>query len=70
MIVRVMFTSLSEVLEALLIVLNDARSTQYDYSFGSTSAQQVLASGLILRGEIDDVLSKLDDAGLGQHFLD
>lgn len=64
MTVRVFFTSLLEATEALLIVLQDARTTSYEYSFGSLSAKQVLSSGLILSGEIEELLGLLKDAGL------
>ena len=70
MTVRVFFNSLADAVEALLIVLNDARTSAHAYSFGSLSAKQVLASGLILSGEVEEVLSKLDDAGLAHYELD
>lgn len=39
----------------LLAVLTDARKTKHDYRFGPLSAQTILASGLLVEGEIDDV---------------
>lgn len=56
---RVLFDSLESAVEGLLTVLEDARETVFNYQFGSLSADQVYASGLILIGEIDEVLEKL-----------
>lgn len=57
---RFFFDSLAGAVEALLVVLEDARETEYSYRFGSLSADQVFASGLMLIGEIGEVASKLE----------
>lgn len=57
---RFFFESLAGAVEALLVVLEDARETDYSYRFGSLSADQVFMSGLMLVGQIDDVASKLE----------
>lgn len=57
---RVLFDSLADAAAGLLIVLDDARTTKHHYQFGSLSAEQVYASGLLLIGEVDEVLEKLD----------
>lgn len=57
---RFYFESLETAALGLLTVLEDARVTTATYSFGSLSADQVLASGLILVGDIEEVVSKLD----------
>jgi hypothetical protein len=56
---RFIFTEPSAAAEALLTVLEDARSTDKDYSFGSLSVDQVMASGLSLIGEIEEIADKL-----------
>jgi len=57
---RIMFDSLDAAVEGLLVVLEDARETVFKYSFGSLSAEQVYASGLMLIGEIEEVTHKLE----------
>lgn len=57
---RIMFDSLESAVEGLLIVLEDARETVFNYSFGSLSTEQVYASGLMLIGEIEEVAAKLE----------
>ena len=57
--VRFFFDSLDVAVEALVIVLEDARETDKEYSFGSLSAQQVLASGLVLVGDAKHLSDKL-----------
>lgn len=57
---RLFFDSEGGAAEALLVVLEDARETDFSYSFGSLSVDQIVESGLVLFGEIDDVLAKLD----------
>lgn len=58
--VRYFFDSLETAVEALLMVLEDARTTNLSYSFGSLSAQQVFSSGLMLVGEVEVICLKLD----------
>lgn len=58
--VRYFFDTQEGAVEALLLLLEDARTTDKYYEFGSLSADQILASGLILRGDIHDLLHRLD----------
>lgn len=62
---RFFFTSLADAVEALSVVLDDARNSDKDYSFGSTSPKQILSSGLILSGDISDVVTKIENLGIG-----
>lgn len=57
---RIMFHSLESAVEGLLTVLEDARETIFEYSFGALSAEQVYSSGLVLIGEISEVAAKLE----------
>jgi hypothetical protein len=56
---RFLFSSLEGAVEALILVLEDARTTSSEYSFGGLSAEQIYASGLSLVGEIDAVADLL-----------
>lgn len=67
---RYLFDSLDAAVEGLLTVLEDARETVFDYGFGSLSADQVYASGLVLVGEIDEVMHKLDQVPGSIRYLD
>lgn len=60
--VRIMFSSLEDAVDALIMVLDYARSTDKEFTFGSLSAEQIYASGLIIMGDAEaivDDLSKL-----------
>lgn len=57
---RFYFDSIDTAAQALLTVLEDARETERYYSFGSLTASQILSSGLLLTGEIDEVVAKLE----------
>lgn len=57
---RFFFDSLEAAAEGLIVVLLDARQTTAEYRFGGLSAKQLLASGLLLDGDIADVSLKLD----------
>lgn len=57
---RYLFDGLVPAAEALELVLLDARKTASKYRFGGLTAQQVLQSGLLLEGELDTILPKLD----------
>lgn len=57
---RFFFENLETAALGLITVLEDARTTKTVYSFGSLSADQVLASGLLLVGDIEEVASKLE----------
>lgn len=57
---RFFFDSLQAAAEGLLTVVLHARKTDDQYRFGGLSAEQVLASGLIIEGEIDDVASQVE----------
>jgi hypothetical protein len=67
---RYLFDSLDAAVEALLVVLEDARITVHSYRFGSLSADQVYASGLMLIGEIDEVCVKLDEIEGAHGYMD
>lgn len=57
---RFYFDSLQAAALGLVTVLEDARSTEATYSFGSLSADQVYASGLIVTGDIEGIAAKLE----------
>lgn len=57
---RIMFDTLESAVEGLLVILEDARETVFDYRFGSLSAEQVYASGLMVIGEAEEVARKLE----------
>ncbi len=57
--VRFFCDSLETAVEVLIIVLEDARETDKEYSFGSLSAQQVLSSGLLIIGDAQHLVDKL-----------
>lgn len=58
--VRIFFDSLEAAAEALLLVLEDARVTDRHYSFGTLSTSQILQSGLILIGDLEEILPRLE----------
>lgn len=61
---RVMVDSVESAAEALVAVLEHARSSKSDYEFGPINAESVMRVGLFLDGEIEGVLdSVLDVAG-------
>ena len=53
--VRFFFSDLPDAALGLLTVLEDARVTKRLYSFGSLTADQVLVSGLLVTGEVDEI---------------
>lgn len=59
--VRFFFDSLDVAVEALITVLEDARETDKDYSFGSLSTQQIMSSGLILVGDAQHIADRLKE---------
>jgi len=59
--VRFFFETMDVAVEALIVVLEDARETDKDYSFGSLSAQQIMASGLLLIGDAQHVVNKIQE---------
>lgn len=54
------FDSLGSAARGLEVLLIDARSTSRFYEFEGMSAQQLFNSGLILRGDIEEVCDKLE----------
>lgn len=68
--VRFFFNDKVEAVEALLLILEDARKTTREYAFGSTSIHQILDSGLLLQGDIEDVEKLLLERGLGSMYAD
>jgi hypothetical protein len=67
---RFLFDSLEAAVEALLITLEDARETVYEYSFGSLSADQVYASGLSIIGEAEEIARKLEQVNGATRYDD
>jgi len=61
--VRFFFDSLLAAVDALTLVLEDARTTSKSYSFGALSAEQVFTSGLLIVGEADEVAAKVEALG-------
>lgn len=57
---RFFFDTLQAAAEGLLTVVLHARVSEDRYRFGGLSAAQVLASGLILEGEIDEVADQVE----------
>lgn len=60
MTARFYFDSIETAARALILVLEDARVTTAKYGFGTLSADQVLASGLLLVGDIESIASRLE----------
>lgn len=58
---RIFFDSLDGAVQALTMVLMDARETDKDYSFGSLSVKQIMASGLMLTGDAEAILDSLKE---------
>jgi hypothetical protein len=58
--VRYQFDTLGSAADALLVVLLDARTTDSKYQFGGLTAPQILVGGLLLVGEVDNLLATLD----------
>ncbi len=59
--IRFFFDSLGAAASALIVVLEDARVTEHKYRFGGLKASQILASGLLLKGDIEEIAAKLED---------
>ena len=57
--VRFFFDSLDGAVEALILLLEDARASDKDYSLGSLSADQVLTSGLLLMGDAEHLIPSI-----------
>ena len=68
--VRYMFDSLESAAAGLQTVLTDARKTKLFYSFAGVSADQILKSGLILEGDIEQVSSELDKLAGAAQFVE
>lgn len=58
---RFLFDSYLAAVEALITVLEDARSTEAEYEFGGLSAQAIRTSGLTLVGDIEDIARRLEN---------
>jgi hypothetical protein len=56
---RFIFDSIESAARALELVLLDARVTKLKYRITGLSAQQILQSGILLTGELDEVAAKL-----------
>jgi hypothetical protein len=58
---RFYFDSIEAAAAGLLTVLLDARTTEHSYSITGLDATSVFTSGLILTGEIAEVVAKVED---------
>jgi hypothetical protein len=56
-----MFDTLEAAADGLATVLTDARETDKYYTFAGISAEQILKSGLILEGDLEEVVDKLQN---------
>ncbi len=54
-----MLDSTQAAAEALVVVLENARSTKKDYRFGPINAESVMRTGLYLEGNIEEVLDEV-----------
>ncbi len=59
--VRCMFDSIESAAQGLVTVLEDARKTKYFYTFAGISADQILKSGLVIEGDVEEITEKLQD---------
>lgn len=57
---RFMFDSVESAAEALTVILMDARSTKSFYRFSGLTPAVVFSSGLLIEGELDDLIPKLE----------
>lgn len=57
---RFMFDNIESASDALATVLEDARSTKVFYRFSGLTPAAVLASGLVMDGELEDIGKKID----------
>lgn len=57
---RFIFDSFTAAAMALITVLEDARGTTKNYTFSGLNAMQIRTSGLVLTGEIEDIVLKLE----------
>lgn len=53
------FASFAGAVEALLVVLEDARKTMYRYRITGKSPERILQNGLLLEGEIEQISEKI-----------
>lgn len=58
--IRYLFDSTEAAAAALGVVLSHARSTRFDYTFGSLSLSQLASSGMWLTGDTESVSELLD----------
>lgn len=65
--VRILFESMEDATQALIMILEHSRESGQDYTFGSLSPDQILTSGLLIIGDADDIsqeIAKLPTATL------
>ncbi len=66
---RFYFDSYQSAAGGILAVLLDARTTDKTYRFTGLSVQDVLTSGLVITGEITDIVEKVSKLpGVLHHF--
>lgn len=58
--VRFSFDSYMGAVEALLLVVEDARTTYKFYTFKGLTPGSVLRNGLLLEGQVDDIVSRIE----------
>lgn len=58
--VRFTFPTMLAAAQALLMVLNDARTTERVYRFTGLSPAKILRSGLVLEGDVADTVKQVE----------
>lgn len=58
--VRFTFSNLLGAAQALAVVLEDALSTTHSYRFTGLSPDRILKSGLLLEGDVDDIVRRIE----------
>lgn len=66
---RFLFDTLEAAASGLELVLKDARETDKTYSIAGISADHILRSGLILEGDIMEVVSKVSKVNGSAKFV-
>jgi hypothetical protein len=67
---RVMFDNLEAATRGLKVTLEYARTCEETFHFGPLTAQQILASGLALRGSTNKIRGMLEDVPGASWYAD
>lgn len=67
---RVMFDNLASAAEGLKVTLEYARICEETFHFGPLTAQQILASGLALRGSTNKIRGRLEQVPGASWYAD